>query len=256
LQSEGKRKKRKNRNKKGKKPQNPPPTPCGPGQKRCVGYTEYFAADDCCPGAVPPLCSACQKVVCENGELVCRDRPGQKDCGSGVCVQESECCPLDLPLCGDCQEVVCEDGERVCRGECCEDEKRCDNGICVAQDACCPEDALPPWTCHSQCGDQVCEGGEQVCRPRNSGEPCQGPGTACCKGRCHNASCLPARNGRTRHWNPEKCNCDCDVVESCPPDKVWDHGSCSCECNCMGTCCLSGCCAFPDGSGAGCCGRD
>jgi hypothetical protein len=68
---------------------------CCPGQKQCPGYTECFAADDCCPGAVPPLCEPCEEVVCDGGSLHCRPKPA--------------------PVCSSCQQLTCENGEKwVC----------------------------------------------------------------------------------------------------------------------------------------------
>jgi hypothetical protein len=68
---------------------------CCPGEKLCTGYSECFAEDDCCPNAVPPLCNACQNVVCEHGGLVCKDRPD--------------------PGCSACQQKTCEGGTWVCK---------------------------------------------------------------------------------------------------------------------------------------------
>lgn len=68
---------------------------CCPGEKLCTGYSECFAEDDCCPNAVPPLCNACQNVVCEHGGLVCKDRPD--------------------PGCSACQQKTCEGGKWVCK---------------------------------------------------------------------------------------------------------------------------------------------
>jgi hypothetical protein len=50
-----------------------------------VGYSECFAAEDCCPDAIPPLCDECDKVVCEKGSLVCRPK--------------SNCCPAESKSC-------------------------------------------------------------------------------------------------------------------------------------------------------------
>lgn len=82
---------------------------CCPGQKHCPGYTECFAADDCCPNAIPPLCAECDKVVCEDGRLVCRPKStcrqcpaGSAFCGAGIGPPPWDwfdlppgCCPLD-----------------------------------------------------------------------------------------------------------------------------------------------------------------
>jgi hypothetical protein len=104
VQTEGKRKRKRDKDRDKKRDQkrqqpddlpHPLLPPCSPGEKLCTGYTECFAANDCCPDAVPPLCDACQNVVCENGGLVCKDRAD--------------------PGCSPCQQKTCENGKWVCK---------------------------------------------------------------------------------------------------------------------------------------------
>ena len=230
LHAEGKRKKKRRK---------PKPKICDPycvedGGRCCPGEGCVFG-EQCCPGE-----KACDDGSCVGLRQCC---PGETPCDDGSCPAPGRCCP---------ETHQCADGSCVDPfDQCCPDQKRCGNGECTGLDQCCPDEDRPQ--CSSPCGEVVCEDGELVCRPRNSGETCAGPGTACCKGRCYTANCPPADNGQPRHFNPNTCGCECDVVESCPPGKGWSHSTCSCVCNCAGTCCLSGCCVRGPGNSPYCC---
>jgi hypothetical protein len=226
VQAEGKRKGKPGKKRKGKKKKCPA---CGACQVCRNGR---------CEEQIAPLCGPGQEVVCVNHrDLRCVatcDTRGER-CDNGSCPDLGQCCP---------EEYQCDDGTCVDPlEECCPRQQRCANGECIDEDAQCPG---PPQC--GQCAEAVQEDGAWTCRPRHSGQPCGGVGTACCKGTCYSIGC-----GAGRHFNPDTCGCECDVVESCPLGKGWSHGSCSCVCNCIGRCCLSGCCTNPDGSNARCC---
>jgi hypothetical protein len=162
---------------------------CCPGQKKCPGYDECFAAEDCCPNAVPPLCEACDKVVCQNGGLVCKPRADWKPCSDGSCVPNDTCCPDAIPpLCNDCQDEVCDGGELVCQPNTavtCQSpsgQGRCCEGACCGPD------------------EQCCQG---QCTSCPSGGGCGASGTCGCAGEL-SVSCPP---------RPERPNGYC-----CQPD--------------------------------------
>jgi hypothetical protein len=123
---------------------------CCPGQKKCPGYTECFAAEDCCPGALPPLCEPCEKVVCEGGGLVCRPK-------SAVCPYPED------------QEVCC-NGDLVCRGRWDLPEQ------CATYT---PERTYNPGNCRCQCPPDTNESLGLCCPlgyhsfPASNGECCR-----------------------------------------------------------------------------------
>ena len=228
LQAEGKRKKKRRKNP--PKPQLCDPLCAEDGGRCCAGAGCVFD-EQCCPGEKP----------CDDGSCVgLRDCcPGEDPCRDGSCPAPGKCCP-DLYQCGDgsCIDPL---------DQCCPEQRRCGNGECIPRDACCADDT--PLVCDGQCGEEVCEDGEVVCRPRRNGEPCSGPGTACCNGRCYTITGC----GEGRHFNTDNCRCECDVVQACPPGQGFSHSTCSCVCNCVGLCCLSGCCKHPGPFGSNYC---
>ncbi|MFN8660526.1 MAG: hypothetical protein U0075_01455 [Thermomicrobiales bacterium] len=57
---------------------------CCPGSQRCSDGLCH--TESCCDVAIPPLCTECQDVVCENGDLVCRSRCLEDEiCSHGQC---------------------------------------------------------------------------------------------------------------------------------------------------------------------------
>jgi hypothetical protein len=123
---------------------------CCPDKKWCPG--DYcIPKDQCCPGGLPPLCSECQRIVCENGDYVCRPNPFVKQCPDGSCVAPDACCPDDQPACGFCQALTCENGQAVCKTltqECPGGEWDAAHCRCKYCEVTCDPDTL---MCHSTC---------------------------------------------------------------------------------------------------------
>jgi hypothetical protein len=79
---------------------------CCPGQKWCPGGY-CIPQEECCPGGIPPLCSACERVVCEGGDYVCRPNPFLKACPDGSCVALHACCTGEPGCCPAGIAMVC-----------------------------------------------------------------------------------------------------------------------------------------------------
>lgn len=139
---------------------------CCPGKKHCPGYDECFAADECCPNTTPPLCAECDKVVCENGSLVCRPKSnccptGMKKCNAdGPCFPEDLCCFDAKPTCHGCQHAACAAGDWVCASGCGEDGDVCCGGRCVSTD-CGPGKEWDSTRC--RCVSITCTNASDIC---------------------------------------------------------------------------------------------
>lgn len=199
---------------------------CCPGKKWCPG--DYcIPKEECCPGGIPPLCSECQRIVCQNGSYVCGPNPFVKECPDGSCVSLDTCCPDDQPQCGQCEILDCENGQAVCK----ENREVCGPGGEPDPETCrCKycEETCDPVTkmCHSNCPEgHRCEEGQCMRICTNPVKPqlcCVGVGSGQVSCSCYSANamcyacaftpgacaCLPGQtccHPVEREWCPQEC---------------------------------------------------